>query len=352
MPRPARLLLLLLAALLPAGPGAAQQRPEALWYVTADEDGVQSFLAHAGQVSVVAPQSLRMDSLGVVWGSVDPRIVAAARAKGVKVVPLVVNPGFDQPTIHRVLVSPELRARAARNLAALCRAERYDGIQFDFENVSVSDRDLFTAFYRETAEALHAVGCTISAAVVPRTGDYPGPTSYHVWMYENWRGAYDYRALAEAGDFLSLMTYDQHTRRTPPGPVAGLPWMERVIRYVLDQGVPPEKLSVGIPSYSDRWFPAYDPQGGARVSGSGISYAQAVGLLAQSGATPVWDDRQKVAHAVWENDGINEYLYLEDARSFAAKLALVPKYRLRGYSVWVLGMEDPRVWEAVRRSGR
>ena len=37
--------------------------------------------------------------------------------------------------------------------------------------------------------------------------------------------------------------------------------------------------------------------------------------------------------------------------SFAERLSLVSKYKLRGYSVWVLGQEDPAVWKlpAVRQ---
>jgi spore germination protein YaaH len=348
MPRLALRTVPALALLLAAG-GAAGQRAEGLWYLTPDEESVQSFVAHAAQVSVVAPQTFYLDSAGIVWGSVDARVVAAARANGVKLVPLVMNPGFDQPSFHRVLATPALSARAAHNIATLCREQRFDGIQFDFENVNVADRDLFTAFYRETAAQLHAAGCTLSAAVVPRGSEFPGPTSYHVWIYENWRGVYDYRALADAGDFLSLMTYDQHTHRTPPGPVAGLPWMARALEYLLRLGVPPEKISLGIPAYSTHWEPVYDAATGAHVWGSGMSWRQAAGLLARFGAAPVWDDRQKASFAVWDNDGINEFLWLEDARSFAEKLELVGRYRLRGYSVWVLGSEDPAVWEMLRR---
>ena len=38
------------------------------------------------------------------------------------------NPGFDQPTIHRVLTDPTARAQALRSLATLCRDNRFDGI--------------------------------------------------------------------------------------------------------------------------------------------------------------------------------------------------------------------------------
>jgi spore germination protein YaaH len=325
-------------------PALRAQAPERLWYATNDERSVQSFLAHADRISVVAPQSFSMDSIGLIWGQVDPRMVATARAKGVKLIPLIVNPGFDQSIFHRVLVTPESRRRAVRNITALCRDNKFDGIQFDFENVRVTDRDAFTSFSREVADSLHGVGCSLSAAVVPRASDYPGPTPYHKWIYDNWRGAYDYKALADAMDFLSLMTYSQHTRRTPPGPVAGYPWMEDVVKYVLGLGVPASKISLGLPSYSAWWYPTYDAQGGAHMAGGGLTYEAAIGILARNRVTPVWDDRQKEAYAFWQNDGINEFLFLEDARSFAARQALVSQYKLRGYSVWVLGFEDPRVW--------
>ncbi|MFL5580975.1 MAG: glycosyl hydrolase family 18 protein [Gemmatimonadaceae bacterium] len=346
--RLSRALAVALAALSAFPAHGSAQGIEALWYSTDAEPSVQSFLAHADRISVVAPQSFSMDSLGVIWGRVDPRVVERARAANVKLVPLIVNPGFDQAIFHRVLASPEARRRAVRSITALCRDNRFDGIQFDFENISVADRDLFTAFSRETADSLHGIGCTLSAAVVPRSSDYPGPTPYHVWIYDNWRGAYDYKALAESMDFLSLMTYSQHTRRTPPGPVAGYPWMEAAVKYVLSLGVPPAKVSLGLPAYSQHWYPTWDAQGGARVAGTGLAFAAASGLLAKSGAQTTWDAKQKEAYAFWENDGTFEWLFFQDARAFDARLALVRQYGLRGYSVWVLGQEDPKVWGLPR----
>jgi len=340
---PNLLLALTVTATAAARPAAAQT--EALWYSTDAEPSVQSFLAHADQVGVVAPQSFSIDSIGTIWGRVDSRVIATARAKGVKLIPLIVNPGFDQAIIHHILNAPEARRRAVRNIAALCRDNKFDGIQFDFENVNVTDRDAFTSFSREVADSLHRTKCSLSAAVVPRASDYAGPTAYHQWIYDNWRGAYDYKALSEFMDFLSLMTYSQHTRRTPPGPVAGYPWMEDVVKYVLSSGVPASKLSLGLPSYSEWWYPTWDAQGGAHTAGSGLSYAAAQGILAENGATATWDAKQKEAYAFWENDGINEFLFLEDAKSFAARLALAKQYNLRGYSVWVLGQEDPAVWK-------
>ena len=53
------------------------------------------------------------------------------------------------------------------------------------------------------------------------------------------------------------MSYDEHTRYTPPGPVAGYRWTLKNLEYAL-KFVPKEKLSLGIPVYGYRWF-AGDP---------------------------------------------------------------------------------------------
>jgi len=336
---------LLVAATLTSG----AQAPERLWYAVGSEQSTQSFLAHANRISIVSPQVFVVDSFGVITGHLDPRVVETAHAKGVKLVPLVMNPGFDQPTIHRILNVADARERALANIVALCRDNHFDGIQFDIENVNVADKDVLTSFMRESATGLHRVGCSASAAVVPRMSDDPGPTSYHRWIFENWRGAYDYKALAESLDFISYMTYAQHTGGSPPGPVAGYTWMEDCLKFVLSLGVPPSKISLGMPSYSDWWYPTFDTRDGARMRGNDISYAKASSLLTAHNAEPKWDDHDKSDYAIWSEEGVNEFLWREDARTFAAKLELVSKYHLRGYSVWVLGMEDPEVWNRVQR---
>ena len=326
---------------------ANAQRLEALWYLRG-EQSIQSFLKHADQISIVAPQVYTMDSTGVIRGQVDPRVIETARAKGVKLMPLVMNPGFDQPTIHRVLTNPTARAQALRSLAALCRDNRFDGIQFDFENFHVSDKDAFTSFTREAVDSVHRAGCQLSAAVVPRLGEDPGTNSYDRWIHDNWRAAFDYKALADTLDFISYMTYAQHTGGSPPGPVAGYPWMKACLEYLLSLGVRRSKISLGLAGYSDWWYPAYDDTNGARLRGSDISYAGLKAILDSAGVKPLWDNTQKSPYATWEVKGVFRHAWLEDARAFMAKLELARAYRLRGYSVWLLGGEDETVWGMLK----
>jgi spore germination protein len=320
---------------------------EGLWYSRNSEESIRSFEINAPRISIVSPQVFGFDSLGDITGSVDPRVIAAAKASGVKLVPLVMNPGFNQPLIHRILTVSPVRANAIRNLATLCRANHLDGLQFDIENIYVSDKDAFTSFVRESVDSLHHAGCSVSAAVVPRLDEDPGVSAYQKWIYENWRAAYDYKALADTLDFISYMTYAQHTGGSTAGPVAGFPWMERSLEYVLSLGVSPRKISLGIPAYSDYWFSAYDAASGSRMRGNDMAYPAILSIMAKAGAKPQWDDVQKAPFAMWEDHGVFEHAWLEDARAFKAKLELVRKYNLRGYSVWLLGLEDPATWNIV-----
>jgi spore germination protein YaaH len=336
-----------------AGPLGAQRPPERLFYYTDNEAAYTSLVAHVDRIDVLAPSAYFVDESGVVWGDVDARVLSLAREHEVDVVPLLVNRGFDQEELHALLADSAARARVVADLVELCRRHDYRGIQIDFENLSIDDRDAFTRFYREAAGALHAAGRTISVAVVHRPDRLAGATAYQEWLLDSWRGGYDLAALAEAGDFVSVMTYSQHTRRTPPGPQAGLPWTRDVVDHFL-ASMPPDKLSLGIALGSQHWYTSYEedirPEL-ARSYSRQLSHGWATGLVERHGAELHWSEQQQVAYAFFAVGGTFEWLFLEDARSFRAKLGLIDERGLRGFSAWVLGPEDPGIWALLAGGG-
>jgi spore germination protein YaaH len=340
--------VILLGALL-SPRGAAGQGMERLFYYVDRESSYQALVKHIGQITVLGPQVYTVDSLGLVFGSMDRRVMDLAKRHNVKVMPLVVNEGFNQPALRRLLADSAARNRAVASLVALCRDNGFWGIQFDIENINLQDRDRFTAWYGDAARALHGAGCTISIAVVHRPDELPGPSGYHRFLYESWRAGYDLAALAATGDFISIMSYSQHTRRTPPGPQAGLPWMRDVVDYFL-QFVPPEKLSLGIPLWGEHWYTRDDPSlpERARSWSETVTWTWGSGLAERNGAALHWDSTQAVSWAYFDNGGTFEWLFLEDVRSFQAKLALIKERKLRGFSAWVLGPEDERIWDVLR----
>jgi spore germination protein YaaH len=329
--------------------GVNAQSLERLFYYVDKEDSYQSLLRNIDQITILGPQVYTVDSLGIVFGELDSRVLALAKTHHVKVMPLVVNESFNQPALRKLLADTAARARATKTLVELCRANAYWGIQFDIENVNIQDRDLLSAWYRETASALHRGGFTLSIAVVHRTEENAGQTAYHRFLQDSWRAGYDLAALASAGDFISLMTYSENTRRTPPGPVASIEWMRANIDYFLKY-VPREKLSLGIPTYGDHWYTREDrtiPER-ARSWSETIGWSWGSGIAERHGASIQWDSVAHVPFAYFSNGGVYEWLFLENAHSFRDKMDLARSYKLRGFSVWVLGPEDPAIWDYLK----
>ncbi len=346
---PTRFLLatLLLALILPTAAGA--QAMERLFYYTDNEQAFASFRANIDRIDIVAPHAYSVNEDGIVWGELDSRVLRLAREHGVRVMPYINQPGFNQEMLTRLLANPEARQRAIAWLLEECRRHDLYGIQFDFENISIDDRDAYTAFYQEAATALHAEGYRIAMAVVHRPDELPGPSRYHAWLYRNWRAGYDLEAIGRIGDFVSIMTYSQHTRRTPPGPNASVAWDRDVIEY-FSRFIPAEKLSLGIPTVSQHWYTSQEDRitpEMARSYSATLTWQRAMALIERHDAELHWTDEHQVPYAFFSRGGTFEWIFMEDARSFRAKLDLIPEYGLRGFSVWVLGYEDPGIWDAL-----
>jgi spore germination protein YaaH len=340
----------LILALL-CGPAAARaQRPggERLFYITNSPDAIASFEKNARSVSIAGPQSFRVDAEGNLTGQVPAAILAIAKQHRIPVMPLIVNPGWNLELFHTLVNSRPARAKMIASMVSLGKQHGFWGWQFDFEQIHVADRDSLSRFYREAAEALHANGMKISIAVHPDPGDLKNASEFHTWLWDYLVGAYDLKSLADAGDFITLMTYLQHTPRTPPGPIGGLPYMERVVRTALAQGVKPNQLSLGIGFFSMHWRTEWSSERKGYSWSRGLGWHAATDLLQKARAKPRWDADQGASEARWENHGVFEYAWIEDARALVPKLALQQRLGLRGISVWRIGQEDPGVWAQLR----
>jgi spore germination protein len=339
-----------LIATFPAALISQQPGGERLFYITSSPDAIASFERNARSVSVVGPQSYRVDAEGKLTGEVPASILAIAGRHRIPVMPLIVNPGWNLELFHKLVNNSAARARMIASMVSLGKQHGYWGWQFDFEQIHVKDRDSLSRFYREAAAALHANGMKISIAVYPDPGDLHNASEYHTWLWDYLVGAYDLKALADAGDFITVMTYLQHTPRTPPGPVGGLPYMERVIRTALAKGVAPHQLSLGIAFFSMHWRTEWSAERKGYSWGRGLGWRGVSDLVQKAGATPRWDSVQGASWARWEKNGVFEYAWIEDAAALAPKLELQKRYGLRGISVWRIGQEDPEAWKQLTRN--
>lgn len=322
------------------------QRPQALFYMTNGPDSVRDFLAHASQVDLLVPTWYSVDQNGLVSGEPNPLVMRAAKAAHVPVEPIIVSNAANPLPFHLLLHDPAAQQQMIDALLRECRAHGYLGFQFDFENVAWTDRDALSALVARAAAALHAAHFQLSIAVVPGAPGHPGETAFSTWIFADWRGAYDLAALAKSTDLICLMTYDQHTRWTPPGPVAGWHWVIENLDYAL-QSVPKAKLSLGIPLYGYHWFAGAPVNNQPNPTADYIGGQDALDLAKTWDGNIQWDPVDRTSWFYFYRDDEREWVFFTDQRTFAARYDLVKQRGLEGFCSWVLGQEDPSIWKVL-----
>lgn len=309
----------------------------------------QALRQHWQKISGIISQAYQIEPDGVVIGGINPDLVSFAHQHHIKIYAMVTNLNFDQAKVHAFLNSSDAQYRAISTLISHCQEAGLTGLQIDFEHMPVEDKYVLNHFADRLAEAMHKARFQLSFALFPRTRDEADPkNAFWSSKYATWAGVYDYRALAEDSNFVSIMTYDQHTASTPPGPVAGIPWDEAVIRYALHY-IPKNKISLGIPTYSDHWFSG-SLHGKPHYKMENMGYADVAKLIKELNTSTTWDSTQAVPFTFFIHDDLNEFIFGEDVRSFKAKYALAHQYHLNGVSVWRIGLEDPRIWQVTLKS--
>lgn len=114
-----------------------------------------------------------------------------------------------------------------------------DGINIDFEALGKENKDGFTNFVKKLYPKLKEIGCTLSVDVNA------------IAVNSIYSETYDRPELAKNCDYLVFMAYDEHWGGSiTPGSVASYDWVQKGVNDILKQGVPKEKLILGVPFYT------------------------------------------------------------------------------------------------------
>lgn len=286
-----------------------------------------------GSINTVIPFSYKVDQYGAISGRHYSNPFALAKSAGAQTLALINNirgSNFNSNTIHRMLSSAGSRSRAVNGIARLLVEKGYQGVNIDFENVPAGDRIYLTAFFRELASVLRPKNLLVTASVPAKT--YDERSVAH-------SGAFDYQAIAPYLDKVMIMTYDEHYAGGDPGPVASLPWVEKVIKYAL-QSFPPKKVVLGIAAYGYDW---------SWSKGKALNYNGIQNLIKSHQIAPKWHSVYKVPYFTYKSWGVTHQVWYENSYSTSFKVDLVNKYGLKGVAVWRLGYEDPNIWSIIRQ---
>lgn len=328
------ILLVFILGLLPCNAFAVEK----IFYMSHSkkQDGIKSLQKYSDKIDILAPQFYGITEDLRLVGGIDEQLKKIITEKKVKVMPLIANAGFKQKVIHDLLVSEKAQNEIIKNMVDIAKKENYVGWQFDFENISYKDKDLFSAFVEKTAKVMHENGLILSIAAVARYVDYEDTDHF-----KNWSGVFDYERLAKALDFISLMTYDDPKS---VGPVASLPYINNVLNYVKDK-VPSEKLSLGIPLYNWGWRTEPFKKITSNGTHKGLLY-----IMSNFSHKLGFDSSLGASWLTYFYNNKQYQIWYQSKRTFEARIDIIEQNKFKGFSAWVLGVEDPEIWVVLDKS--
>jgi len=263
-------------------------------------------------------------------GAEDTTILSFARTHGIKLLPLIAN-AFSSEQISAVLNNPINRQHHINNIARLLSQFNYDGIDINYENLFVKDKEIFVIFLHELKVALAAIGKQLIVTV------HAKPDAFGDWSGSE---AHDYIGIGQAADFVRIMGYDFHWFGGEPGPIAPVAWLDRVLAYAVST-IPKNKLVLGVPTYGYDWPLAPEQKG------KGITYSSAISTAKRYNA-PIIEDALLGPHFTYTVNEIVHEVWFIDATAFAPFLDLVNYYDINGIVMWYLGAEDPKIYDVIK----
>ena len=300
------------------------------WEIVANANPDTGDIPDMPGLDVVSPTWFEMTSAGgELKNRAEKSYVDWAHGRGYKVWAALTN-NFASPAMtHDFLTDSDAKDNLIRKTLAFAALYDLDGINIDFENIYVEDRDALTQFAREIAPLLREQGLTVSMDVnIPDGSD-------------NWSLCYDHKGLGEAVDYLMLMAYEQFfPSGNEAGSVSQITWVESNVNKVL-QLVPAAKLVLGVPLYTRLWKVVDGIDRNVGV----LTMDNAFKRVADMGVTPVWDTASGQFYTEYVKDGVRYMLWIEDANSIALRAGLVQKYGLAGTAAWQREDGSDSIWK-------
>ena len=284
------------------------------------------------------------------------------KTRGLIVIPTITD---DQPvrTLAGILANEGRRATLVKSIRDLVAKYNYDGIDLDFEKFYakgetranwVAMKPNWVSFIKELSTALHADGKLLSVTTPP---DFDPATK----RAGNW--VYAWGEIGPLIDRLRIMAYDYST--TTAGPIGPLDWTEDAVKFAVTQ-MPASKVFVGIPGYGRDWITKVDGTCPAAFTASivvggkaALAMRDAVNLPATYGGAAKYNTTFAENSYVYKKTYIDpansaisctatRSVWYPDERSYAARAALVGKYRLGGVAVWTFGKETLAAANAIK----
>ncbi|MBP7604464.1 MAG: glycoside hydrolase [Spirochaetes bacterium] len=229
---------------------------------------------------------------------------------------------LSNPALTHFCLNPSLPYRKRLVDDIVRSADRYDGVQIDFESVPSDDAKHFHGFLGELKKALPA-SKTLSVAVpVRRTAI---------------ADAYEYRAIAGIVDRVIVMAYDQHWSTSRPGPVGSVVWLKEIIEFA-EHRIPRGKLVVGLPLYGRAWQD--------RTLARALRAHHIDELIESKKLNPSYNP-ERGCHFEYE-EKVRVSVFYDDIESTRRKLQLCRDKNVEAAAFWRIGQEASGLWTHIQ----
>lgn len=275
------------------------------WFSITDEQGNLSSIASETYVE-------RAHNLDVeVWGLVDD---------------------FNKDVnMFNLLSYTSKREKLANELIANAIKYNLDGINIDFENISLDTGKHYIQFIRELA-----IKCRNNGVVLSVDNYVPMPYSEY----------YDRQEQGIVADYVIIMAYDEHHASSEiSGSVSSIDYVKSAVDKTLEM-VPKEKVIIGIPFYTRLWR---ETKVGDETKVTSEAYAmrKAENLLKDYEIEAKWDETTKQYYAEFDHEGALYKIWLEEEESIEAKMKIINENKVAGVAGWKLGLEKDNVWNVI-----
>lgn len=251
--------------------------------------------------------------------------VERAHEMGLEVWALVGNVDSVDVDLYTVLSKTSNRRRLILQLLAAVREYNLDGLNIDFENVSLDAGEPFIQFIRELSIPCRKYGIVLSV-------------DNYVPM--NHTDHYDRAEQGVVADYVIIMGYDEHYNGSDEaGSVASINFVESGIKNTVAE-VPKEKVINALPFYTRIWETGADG-----ISSQAVGMEMAQTYVSDHGIATRWDEVTCQNYGEFQDGDRLCQVWLEDAESITVKLNIMEKYEIAGVAAWRLGFETADIWD-------
>jgi cellulose synthase/poly-beta-1,6-N-acetylglucosamine synthase-like glycosyltransferase/spore germination protein YaaH/peptidoglycan/xylan/chitin deacetylase (PgdA/CDA1 family) len=294
------------------------------FYVAWDPQSFFSLKRNIRNLNLIIPEWFFIDpKTDELKTNVDVQGYKLMKKSGVPIMPILSN-NFDREfrpeAIGRILHNEKKKKKIIQEVLNQCLKNKFIGINIDFEGLNESKNEYLLNFVKEMADAFHKEGLLVTQDIMPFNEDY------------------DVAQLAKYNDYLFLMSYDEYSSDSDPGPISSQKWIEATVDD-LAKKVPSEKIVLCLGAFGYDW-PA------AANSTPNVTYQQALSRAYVSKSKIKFDnDTYNLNFAYKDDKNTVHQVYFTDAATHFNTMRFGAEYGLAGFAVWRLGSEDNRVWK-------